>query len=182
VASVIGAGTETSQGFGWTTQLGADWDGDGCAELWVYDADSALYAFAGSPSRGTVTPSSALVTYTWSTSAGDASRLRLAGDFTGDGIGDMIAYLDGSSLGAMQLFGSERQSGTYDQAVDYSASIKGTTSHGNGNIGFGAAPLGADIDGDGDWDYAAGDPEWADPSGSGVKYYGEVAVFINEGL
>ena len=180
VASVIGAGTATDQGFGWTTQLGPDWNGDGSNELWVYEADTALYVFGGGGGRGAVTPDAALVTYTWNTSSGDVGRLRQAGDFTGDGVNDMITYLDGSSLGAMQMYGSERQSGTFDGYVDYSASVKGTTTHGNGNVGYGMAAIGADIDGDGDWDYAAGDPEWADPSGTGVKYNGEIAVFMNE--
>lgn len=180
VASVIGAGTTDGQGFGWTTQLGPDWDGDGSNELWVYELDSALYVFAGGGGRGSVAPESALVTYVWDTGSGDASRLRQVGDFTGDGVNDMMAFLDGSSTGSLYMFGSERQSGTYDQTIDYSGNIKGSSADGNGNVGYGVAAIGGDIDGDGDWDYAVGDPEWYDPSGASSKVSGEFAVLMNE--
>ncbi|MBM4389599.1 MAG: hypothetical protein FJ090_00645 [Deltaproteobacteria bacterium] len=173
----------SAQGIGTVSQLGPDWDGDGDAELWVFASGTALYALEGGPGRGSYTSGAAAVTYTWSDSYADAAGLRQMGDFTGDDVSDMIVYFeDNGGSGTMMHFASETQSGTHDQDTAWAGYVRGTSDHGNGNAGYGNAPLAADIDGDGDDDYAAGDPQWHDPDDASSGSEGEIYVFMNETL
>ncbi len=184
VGTTIAAGSSSSAGWGTASQLGPDWDGDGDNELWIYADEFGLYGFEGGAARrGTVTAADAAVSYAWSSGYADAAGLRQMGDFTGDDINDMIVYFeDTSGSGTMMYFDSALQDGSHDQKTVWGGYIKGTTSHGNGNAGYGLAPIGRDIDGDGHDDYSTGDPQWHDPDASTSGSEGMIYVFMNEVL
>lgn len=175
-ATVINSGSASSSYNGWATALGDDWDGDGDGELWIFDAgDNATYVVEGGRGRSSFDASTAAaVTYSWSSSRPDAEHIRRAGDWTGDGIDDMMVFIEDQSggYGLSELFSSELQSGTYSESSDIVGEIQGTTDYGNGNVGYGMAPLPGDVDGDGDDDFALGDPEF--DSNAGESY-----VFLN---
>ena len=115
--------------------------------------------------------------YDWSSYSTDVEMLRRAGDLTGDGIDDMMAFLEYESggFGVNELFSSERQGTAYEEPNDCAGDISGTNDGTNGNVGYGMAPIGRDIDGDGREDFAVGDPDQD-------SYAGQAYVLINEML
>lgn len=180
VATTIGTGASSSDGFGTVSQAGPDISGDGVDDIWVYEADTAVYAFAGGAylRSSTLSTADALVRYDWSSSA-DAASLRRGGDFTGDGIDDMFIGIPDYSSGAMFYLASELLGSGYNTEEYWGGYASGSTDNENGAFGFGLAPVGADIDGDGDRDFIAGDPEKL--SSSSTKE-GEAYVLFNENL
>lgn len=175
-ADVVLAGAVADAGWGTASQPGADWDGDGDMELWVYNADSGLYVLEGRPRFGWsgLDPSTdAAVSYAWELDTSPAAHIRNIGDWTGDGLGDMLVFLEdtSSSYGLSWRFVSEVQDGSWTED-EYQGSLAGGATYGNANVGYGMAPQGGDVDGDGDADFLAGDPEF--DSSAGQAY-----LFIN---
>ena len=99
----------------------------------------------------------AAVYYQWGSSDTDADMLRSAGDWTGDGVDEMIVY-HASGTGEISIFSSEIQSGDYLRGEAIVASMVGSSADGNASVGSGLAPMSEDIDGDGDDDLVIGDP------------------------
>jgi hypothetical protein len=185
VSTVIGSGASSSAGFGTASQVGPDLTGDGISEIWIYSDATALEAYPGGAylRAGTLDQDAPLVTYTWSTT--DIATLRRGGDFGGDGIDDMFLGMPGYSLGSLAWIDSEVCCGTAASPLEfvgrdyYGGYAGGTAGAMNGKFGYGMAPLGADIDGDGDADYLAGDPEKENAS----EYKeGAAYVMMNEHL
>ncbi|MDP2316670.1 MAG: MopE-related protein [Pseudomonadota bacterium] len=182
-ATTLVRGGSSSDYDAWSVQLGDDWDGDGDNELWIYNAAEALYVVEGGTSRRAVfDPSTvAAVSYTWSVYSSDAEMIRRAGDWDGDGISEMFVFLEdeSGSYGTSELFSSTNRSGTFDELDDNIGSLIGSsdvdTELSNGNVGYGMAPLGADIDGDGDSDMVTGDAEYEVSNG-------QAYVLLNEGI
>ena len=161
-ATTVLQGTSTNDYAAWCTQPGEDWDGDGDAELWAYYAADGMYVFEGRPraSWANLPQSEAAVSYVWGSSSTDVEMLRQVGDWTGDGLGDMLAFLeDGSStVGVNKLFGSERREGDWEEREHVSGSLEGSVDFDSGNVGFGMSPLYGDLGLDGDHDIVVGDP------------------------
>ncbi len=182
VSTTIGYGS-SSENFGFATQAGDDLTGDGIPELWVYEQDTALYAFAGGAYLESthVDTADSLVTYTWDSSTEDIEVLRRGGDFTGDGIDDMFFGLPDESYGAVMYVASELCCTGASYAIEdvYGAFMSGLSDNDNGLLGWGMSPRAADVNGDGQADFAAGDPEKLSSSSSKE---GEVYVFMNEHL
>jgi hypothetical protein len=179
VATTIAAGTSASAGYCWASQLGEDWDEDDDAELWVYVGGSsshALYVVEGEADRrSAIDPTTSYaVRYDWGSYA-DVEMLRRSGDWTMDGVSDMLAFVedDDSNYGRVYGYGTELRTGSRDAADDRIAYGKGTSDNDNDNFGFGMAALHGDLDGDGDGDFAIGDPGQGDDAG-------QVYVIINE--
>ncbi len=172
-ASTLVRGSVASAGFAWATQLGEDWDGDGDAELWIYNDGDGLYVVEGGPSlRSTFdVEDTAAVSYIWASNATDAEMIRRTGDWDGDGVSDMMVFFEDSTsgFGRSQLFPSSNRTGEYDEDDDSIGSLVGSnntdTEESNGNVGYGMSPLPGDVDGDGDLDIAVGDPEWETTKG-----------------
>jgi hypothetical protein len=171
-ATAIIRGTSSSDYDAWATQLGEDWDGDGDAELWVYNADEALYVVEGGPTRRFMfePANEAVVTYTWDSAEPDIEMLRMAGDWDGDGISDMFAFVEdeSGSYGRCELYPSSNTSGTWAASSAIIGNLTGGTDEtagDNGNVGFGMTPMPGDVDGDGDLDIAVGDPEFNSNAG-----------------
>ncbi len=167
------AGSSSSAWYSWTTQAGDDWDGDGDAELWVYQPNTGLHVVEGRPRAewpSLDTVSAAAVTYTWYSTSTDADQIRQVGDWTGDGSTEMLVFSEDASgeYGRLTLFSSEVQSGTIDEHDGLIGEMLGDEDYGSGNLGYGTAPLGADIDGDGDSDTVIGDPDF--DGGAGEAY------------
>jgi hypothetical protein len=185
-ATTLVRGTSGSQYAAWSTQLGEDWDGDEDDELWIFGGDAdgrkALHVVEGGINRrAPFDPAvDAAARYTWDTLSSDAETIRRAGDWDGDGVSDMLVFLEDKtgSFGKSELFSSDKRSGTYDELDDRIGSLVGgvdlDTSESNGNVGYGTSPKGGDVDGDGDDDLALGDPEWQTAKG---KAY----VLLNQG-
>jgi hypothetical protein len=163
VATVVAAGSSSGE-VGWATQPGGDWDGDGDDELWLFTSGVGLYVIpGGSDRRASFTPSSAaLVTYAWDASDMDAESIRQVGDWTGDGVNEVLVFLEdtGSNTGVNWLYSSEVRSGTLDAEEHRIGDLTGSTDHTNGNAGYGIAPVPGDLDGDGDLDQLLGDPNF----------------------
>ncbi|MSP55859.1 MAG: DUF1573 domain-containing protein [Myxococcales bacterium] len=177
-ATVVVSGTANLEGNAWAVGMGDDIDGDGDLELWIYSAAGALYGVDGGVDRRSpFSPATeAMVTYTWGSGSYDADRISSIGDWTGDGIGDvMVVAEDGSgSYGRSEIFGSEIwDGGTYIERSDFAASLLGTSADDNGNLGYGQAAVPGDIDADGDLDLVTGDPDYN--SGAGRAF-----VFFND--
>ncbi len=177
-ADVLVSGTANTEGNAWAVGLGGDLDGDGDQELWVYAAGVALYGIEGGPSRrSSFSPAAeAAVTYTWGTSSADVDMIRSIGDWTGDGLADILVVAEDASgsYGRAELFGSEIwDGGVYSERSDLTASLLGTSDDGNGNLGYGQCAVPGDVDGDGDPDIVSGDPE-AD------TFAGRAYVFLNQ--
>jgi hypothetical protein len=170
-ATTVAYGSSSGE-VGWATQLGGDWDGDGDEELWLYSSGTGLYVIPGGTGRrAAFTPASeALVTYSWDSGDQDAEMLRQVGDWTGDGVPEILAFIEdsGSGTGNCWLYSSEVRSGTWDAEEYRAGDVTGSTAHGNGNAGFGLAPKPGDVDDDGDLDQLMGDPEY--DSGAGEVY------------
>ncbi len=153
-----------SEEVGWATQLGGDWDGDGDEELWLYTSGAGLVLVpGGTDRRARFTPASAaMVSYAWDSGLVDAEMIRQLGDWDGDGIPEIIVFLEdsGTGTGANLLFGSAVRSGSWDAEAHSAGSLGGSSTHRNGNVGFGIAPVPADVDDDGDLDQLMGDPEF----------------------
>ncbi len=187
VASTLGYGA-ASENFGFASQAGDDLTGDGVDDLWVFEQATALYAFAGGAYlRSTILDTDdALVTYTWDSSTSDVEVLRRGGDFTGDGIDDMFLGLPDETYGAVMYVSSDLCCSTDATSLSYpiedyfGGAAEGLSDNENGLLGWGMAPRGADIDGDGDDDYVVGDPEKLSSSSSTME--GETYVFMNENL
>lgn len=173
VGDVLLAGTETNENLAWACALGEDWDGDGDAELWVYNAGAAVVVFPGSPDLGpAMDPASAVVSYDWGASTGDGESIRRIGDWSGDGVSEMAVGRESGGLGAVEIFSSEIHAGALDRDDDAFADIGGSSDSGSGAFGYAIAPTPADVDGDGDMDTVIGDPEVA-------GYAGSAYVFLN---
>ena len=170
-ATVVVRGESSSEYDAWSTQLGEDWDGDGDAELWIYNSDEGLYVVeGGSNMRSLIDPAaSAAVTYTWNASSPDAEMIRQAGDWDGDGIADMMVFIEdeSGSYGLSEMFPSSVTSGTIGELDGYIGSLTGATGDDgdNADVGYGGCPVGGDVDGDGDTDLVTGDPDWGDLNG-----------------
>ena len=151
----------------------------------MYSSTGTLEAFPGGAylRAGTVDQGSPLVSYTWESD--DIATLRRGGDYSGDGIDDMFTGMPTYSLGALAWIDSERCCGTAGSPLEYLSGDSyggyagGTADAMNGKFGYGLAPLGADIDGDGDVDYAAGDP---DKENASDYTEGAAYVMMNEHL
>lgn len=183
VSTMIGQGASSSAGFGTASQVGPDLTGDGVPEIWVYSDASSLEAFPGGAylRSGTVDQNEPLMSYEWGST--DIAAIRRGGDFGGDGIDDMFVSLPTYSLGALAWIDSELCCAPSGSSLDYAEGefyggyVAGSADGLNAAFAEGMAPLGADIDGDGDVDYAAGDPEQEDAS----EYKeGAAYVFMNE--
>jgi hypothetical protein len=175
-ATTIAYGTSSSAYVGWSTQLGDDWDADGDDELWIYDAGDGLYVVPGGPTRRSsfTVADAAAVYYAWDSRSTDAEMIRNAGDWDGDGLGDMMVYLEdeSGSYGSSEMFSSTFQSGTYDEVDDRIGDLGGSSDHENSDVGYGLSPRGGDLDGDGDADQLVGDPGYTTNAG-------EVYVLVN---
>ena len=165
-ATTILRGTSSTDYDAWSTQLGADRDGDGDAELWVYNADEALYVVEGGISRRSAfePATEAVTTFTWDASDPDAEMIRRAGDWDGDGIDDMFVFYEDASgsYGRSEMFPSSL-TGTHLAADAILGNLAGNSDEDDGdnaNVGFGMMPMAGDLDGDGDRDMAVGDPEY----------------------
>jgi hypothetical protein len=170
VGTTLVHGTTASDGAAWATQIGDDWDGDGDGELWIYNHAEALYVVEGDASLrdGAIDVSdAAAVSYTWNASSPDAEQLRRVGDYTGDGVDDMIVFLEdqSGSYGENEVFSSEIRSGRKSERSDRIGDLSGSSDHNNGNVGYGMAALPGDVDGDGDDDFAMGDPDYGSSAG-----------------
>lgn len=169
IGTTVLQGTATSAGVAWATQAGDDWDGDGDAELWAFNHADGLYAYEGRPrDQWTIlSTTDAVVYYEWASSSTDVEQLRMIGDWSGDGIGEMMAFLedDSTSYGSMEVFPSEFQSGSETERLGYSGSLNGSSEYGSGNLGYGLSPAPADLEGDGDMDIAVGDPGFSSNEG-----------------
>ncbi|MFZ5479910.1 MAG: MopE-related protein [Myxococcota bacterium] len=163
-ATVLHSGASASAGAGMVSQMGEDADGDGADELWIADTDAALYMVEGG-SRSPITDidDASLAYWDWGSSSPDASGLRRIGDWSGDGVDDMILYYD-DGYGELSVFSSEGR-GYLEEWDDVLGDVSGSDDHTNGNVGYGMAPVGMDVDGDGDDDYALGDPEYGTNKG-----------------
>jgi hypothetical protein len=168
-ATTVAFGTSSGDHDAWSTQMGADWDADGDDELWIYNAGEALYVVEGGPTRRYIfdPATSAAVTYTWSSGWTDAEMIRQTGDWDGDGVSDMLVFLENTTgyYGSSVLFGTDIRTGTYTDEEGSVGTLVGDTTYGNGNVGYGMAPKGADIDGDGDADTVVGDPDFNSRAG-----------------
>jgi len=164
-ATVLLAGA-SNEALGASCQLGEDANGDGRAELWAFHSDDGLYVYDGRAGRASLdTTADASVVYTWHSSSVDPTTLRRIGDWTGDGVSEIAAFMDDGSLGEVDVFSSELRSGTWLQRDARLADLSGSSDEGNGNLGYGFGALPADVDRDGDMDVAIGDPEWNYPQG-----------------
>jgi hypothetical protein len=171
-ATTVLAGTTNSEHSAWATQPGGDWDNDGDSELWSYTQGVGLFVVEGRP-RGEwsgMTTASASVFYDWSSGSADAESIRQIGDWTGDGLIDMLVYLEdtSSTTGVNELFSAEHQSGSYSEEEDVVGGLYGSTTYGSGTLGYGISPLYGDIDQDGDHDIVIGDPGF--DGGAGEAY------------
>ncbi len=182
-ATVIMRGTSSSDYDAWSTQLGDDWDGDGDAELWVYNADEALYVVEGGTNRRSpFDPSTEYaVSYVWNASTPDAEMIRKVGDYDGDGVGDMLVFIEdeSGSYGLSELFPSSNRSGVYNELDAILGNLTGNSDEtlgDNGNVGYGMAPKAGDLDGDGDLDMAVGDPEFNSNEGAAYVLLNEAQV------
>jgi hypothetical protein len=174
--TVVAYGASSSAHECWATQLGEDWDADGDGELWVYNSGDGLYVVEGGTERRSAfdVETAAAVHYSWGSSTADAEMIRQTGDWTGDGVSDMMVFLeDSGDEGENNFFSSEVQSGSWLQAEDLSGSLYGDDDYGNANVGYGMPAKGGDVDGDGDADFAVGDPEFNSNAG-------EVYLLLNE--
>jgi hypothetical protein len=175
-ATAVAFGTTTGDHDAWSTQLGDDWDGDGDAELWIYNAAEALYVVEGGNNRHFIfDPSTAAaVTYTWGAGSQDAEMIRRVGDWDGDGVSEMLVFLEDTTgeFGLSEMFSSTVHSGTLTEDAGMIGSLTGTSDHENANVGYGMAPMGADLDSDGDSDMVIGDPNC-------LSNAGEAYVLIN---
>lgn len=164
-ATVLAYGS-SSEHFGHAVQIGEDWDGDGDDELWTYTVGEGLYVIeGGAHMRARIDPATdAAVYYQWGSSDADVDLLRSAGDWTGDGVDEMIVY-QASGTGEINLFSSEIQSGDYLRGDALLASMFGSVADGNSSVGSGLAPLSDDLDGDGDEDLVIGDPGFSNNAG-----------------
>lgn len=176
IATVATHGTTTSEGIGWATQMGDDWDDDGDDELWMYNNDDGLYVVEGGADRRfSFDPTDDYAAYyEWTDTWTDAEGIRQTGDWSGDGFSDMMVFLEDSSgyYGQVMIFSSELR-GDLSAKSNRIGYGKGTSDHANGNAGFGMATKGGDIDGDGLSDFAIGDPETTSNAG-------EAYVLLNE--
>lgn len=184
VTSIATAGTVLVQGptadagYGTVVEVQPDWNGDHADELWIYNAGAALVCVEGGATRRSPfdPAAEAAVTYAWRSSSADVDTMSQAGDWTGDGVSDvLVTQLDDSgSYGYTEMYSSEpeMQRGTYTERDDRIANLIGSSDHGNGNVGYGVAAINRDVDGDGDADALIGDPTYQT-----VK--GEAYVFLN---
>jgi hypothetical protein len=183
VSTVIGQGASSSAGFGTAAGVGPDLTGDGLPEIWIYSDATSLEAYPGGAylRAGTVDQDAPLVRYLWDST--DIGSIRVGGDFGGDGIDDIFIGMSGYSLGTLAWIDSARCCSTGSSTLEYIGDESyggfagGTADGSNGRFGYGMAPVGADIDGDGDRDYLAGDPDQENAS----KYQqGAAYVMMNE--
>ncbi len=176
VATTVAHGGVSGAKAGWATQMGDDWDTDGDDELWMYNASDGLYVVEGGPERRYAFDPTAdyAAYYDWVEIATDAEMIRQTGDWSGDGSSDMMVFLEDASsyYGQVMIFSSALR-GDLDAKADRIGNGKGTSDYGNGNAGYGMAPKGGDIDGDGLSDFAIGDPE-------ATTNAGEAYVLLNE--
>ncbi len=179
-ATTIGTGASSSDGFGTLAQTGGDMTGDGVDEVWVYENDTAIYAFAGGAYlRGVhLDTASALVTYEWEGSY-TAALMRRGGDFSGDGVDDMFVGFEDTGTGAFLWLKSELTGSGWASKTDYGGYASGTSDNANGYLAYGMAPLGGDINGDGKADYVVGDPQKESAASTPTKE-GEAYVLFNE--
>jgi hypothetical protein len=168
----LAAGDTTSDGLGAVVQLGGDWDGDGAAELWLYDDGDAIAVYPGGPAmRAGFDPAEDVaVSYLWSATT-DPTALRRVGDWDGDGVGEMLSWAD-SGAGAMSLFSSTVHSGSENYKDGRIGSAVGSTTDGNSAAGQGIASGGGDVDGDGVDDILLGDPGYDGDAGAAWLYLG----------
>ncbi len=171
----VANGTTSSDGVGWSTQMIEDRDADGDDELWTYTLDEGIYIIEGGADRRSAfgNPSTAHSGFLqWGSRTSDAELIRNTGDYTGDGIGDVFVFLeDDGGYGKMKMYSGDHTT-TIDEDDAVSGEMSGTSDYGNGNAGYGAAPLPGDFDGDGKRDYGVGDPEYTSNAG-------EAYVFLN---
>ena len=175
VATTLVAGPSNSAGYAWATELGPDQDGDGSNELWMYITGVGIYVVPGGPSRRAAfdpTTESNVTFYDWHTNSEDVDTLSWAGDWTGDGLSDMLVFEvdQAGSYGSVEMFPSELNAGVYPENDARIANVTGSSDHGNGNVGYGVSPRAADVDGDGDHDVLMGDPEWSSNHGEGYVF------------
>jgi hypothetical protein len=160
VATIVGYGSASSAGVGELSQLVSDADGDGADELWIHVSGTGTYVVPGGPDRRSAfgDPSGAATAFIaadgdWA----DPSLLRGIGDWTGDGVGDVMTQVDDTGTGRLRLYpGGLLGSFAHDDALLGEAT--GSSTHENDNVGYGLSPLTGDLDGDDDPDAAAGDP------------------------
>ncbi len=174
VATIVGYGTSSSAGVGELSQLVSDADGDGDDELWLYDSGAGTYVVPGGPDRRAAfgDPSGVATAFIAADSdLSDPSLLRGIGDWTGDGVGDVMMQVDDTGTGRLRIYpGGLLGSFAHDDAMLGEAT--GSSAHDNDNVGYGLSPRTGDLDGDGAPDAAAGDPGYS-------SNMGEVYLLVN---
>ncbi len=179
-ASLSSAGVELTVGdnyerHGYLCAIGDDMDGDGDAELWVYNPGLAtVFVLEGGTQMriGNIeADEDHLYEYTFGDSDPKLSTMRLIGDWTGDGVGEMAVGLEPGTgdSGEVKVFSSEDRPGSYSANADAWATMEGENDPDEGwyqnRLGASLLDRPSDFDGDGKTDFVVGDYAWGETSG-----------------
>lgn len=193
--SMASSGTLLTKGdnyerHGWQCGIGDDMDGDGAAELWVFNpGTNSLYVIPGGDDlrNGNVDADAAAThIYTVSSSNPWPNGIRPMGDWDGDGVQEMgvgmrHSPIATSSGGQLWVFSSQQDPGEYSVNQIYSQ-IEGDTDLGNQYYAERISGFMGDINGDGALDFVAGDNGWDELDSSGAVLNNNVGgVFISYG-
>ena len=193
--SLATAGTLLTKGenyerHGWQCGIGDDMDGDGAAELWVFNpGTNSLYVIPGGDDLRTGGfDADAVATHVYAVNSSNPwpNGIRPIGDWDGDGIQEVAAGMRNSPIatssgGQIWVFSSQDDPGEYSVNQIHSQ-IEGDTDLGNELYGAKLPGMMGDFNGDGALDFVAGDYGWDELDSSGAVLNNNLGgVFISYG-